>query len=100
MFDRLILLFSWLLFTCYYSNISYSQVIDYNHYSPMKCEGETPSEFLLSSLNKYNTDAAGLSRSGAGSKKELKLQKEFTLINHYKIDEILFSGKVIYGNSV
>ncbi len=100
MSDRLKLLFSWLLFTCCYSNISYSQVIDYNHYSPMKCEGETPSEFLLSSFNKYNTDAAGLSRSEAGSKKELKLQKEFTLINHYKIDEILFSGKVIYGNSV
>lgn len=100
MSSRLKLLFPCLLLMNFYSTIGWTQVIDYSHYSPMKCEGQIPVEFLSTSFSKYNADAAEFSKSKVGSKKELKLQKKFTLINHFKIDEILFSGKVIYGNSV
>lgn len=94
-YKRLVLVF--ILFL----NLNYfclSQNTDYNHYTPLKCYGNTPEDFLKPSLVKYKNEVADITKNT--SKKDRILQKEFSLVNNYRIDEILMSGKVQYGNNV
>jgi Zn-dependent protease with chaperone function len=73
--------------------------IDFNHYQPLKCVGIIPQDFLMLSQDKYKADV----------KNEVKLAKnhhitsdkqDFLLQTNYLIDEILLSGKVLFGDTV
>jgi len=82
------------------SSESFAQSLDFAHYTPLKCSGVTPNDFLIPSYQKYNSEVIEINVNKGISKKERKLQKEFSFTTNYSIDEILMSGKVLYGNLV
>ena len=92
--------FIFLLHGLFTYTIGYSQSQDFAHYTPLKCSGLTPRDFLSPSFNKYYLELAEIERNKTISKKERKLQKEFSFTTNYTVDEILMSGKVLYGNKV
>ena len=77
-----------------------SQTINYNYYSPLKCSGVVPEDFLKPSYKKYDKEVEKISKNKSLTKKDRKLQNDFALLTSYKVDEILMSGKVLYGNKV
>ncbi|MES2618541.1 MAG: M48 family metallopeptidase [Bacteroidota bacterium] len=77
-----------------------AQETDYNNYQPLKCEGKAPEDFTKPSYKKFYSEAADIKKAKNLSKREKKLQKEFSLITNFKIDDMLMSGKVLYGNKV
>ena len=79
---------------------AFSQSINYNYYSPLKCAGEVPEDFLKPSYKKYDKEVEKISNNKTVSKKDRKMQIDFALLTSYKVDEILMSGKVLYGNKV
>jgi hypothetical protein len=81
-------------------NRGLSQTVNYNYYSPLKCSGAVPEDFLKPSYKKYDKEVEKISKNQTVSKKDRKLQIDFALLTSYKVDEILMSGKVLYGNKV
>jgi predicted Zn-dependent protease len=72
---------------------------DFNNYQPLKCSGLIPQDFLVLSQEKFKNDvkqeAKTAKNHNVGSTKE-----EFLLETNYVIDELLLSGKVLFGDSV
>ena len=67
------------------------------NYAPLRCVGDIPNDFLQLSSEKVNDERKKIARSGM-SRKDMKLEKEFALNSHFGVDEILYSGKVLYGD--
>lgn len=72
---------------------------DFNNYQSLKCVGPIPEDFRMLSQEKYKNDV----------KEEVKNSKnhnvnstkdEFLLETNYIVDELLLSGKVLFGDSV
>jgi Zn-dependent protease with chaperone function len=75
-------------------NSGYSQSTDY---SPLKCKGNIPQDFLELSSSKVKRDNE-IIKSSKLTKKEKAYQKEFSYNTNYGVDQILLSGQVIYGD--
>ncbi|MFK8039410.1 MAG: M48 family metallopeptidase [Crocinitomicaceae bacterium] len=71
-------------------NFTYSQ--DLNQFSGLKSTGKIPSEFLLSSTEKYKQDFE--------ENENDDLKKEFFLSTRFVIDQLLQSGKVLFNDPV
>lgn len=72
----------------------------YENYFPLQSEGRIPDDFIKPSYKKYYSDQEDIQKTRDISKKEKKLQNEFAMVTNFKIDDILMSGKVQYGNKV
>lgn len=66
-------------------------------YQALRCAGEIPDDFLKLSGEKVQTDKSKISKKNI-SRSEKKLENEFAINSNFGIDEILFSGKVLYGD--
>ncbi|MDP2174514.1 MAG: M48 family metallopeptidase [Bacteroidota bacterium] len=86
------LLFSF--FLVLFSFKSNSQTIQY---SPLRCAGEIPDDFLLLNYEKINSEFSQIEGSNT-SKNEKNIEKEFANKSTFRIDDILFSGKTLYGD--
>lgn len=64
-------------------------------YTPLRCRGEIPNDFLELSSTKINKE---LSKLGNENAKNKKYKKEFLISSNFSIDDILFSGKILYGD--
>lgn len=67
-------------------------------YEPLKAYGPMPKDFREMSVNKYLMDKQRMDKRG--SAKDRKAKDAFLLSSNYGIDNILHSGKVIYGDPV
>jgi hypothetical protein len=70
-------------------------LIDFNNYIPLKCQGTIPEDFKKE-LSRHVDDAR--KEQGTGGKQEKKQEIEFAELSNYQINNILFSGKVLYGD--
>ncbi len=95
---RIFSILSGIIVFCF--NRGNSQSMDYGHYTPLKCAGTPPADFLKPSYEKYYNDVADIRKNKSSSRKDRKLEKEFSFLTNYKIDDILLSGRVLYGNQV
>ncbi len=78
----------------------YSQTeIDFNHYQPLKCSGLIPEDFLILSQDKYKADVKNEAQITKGHKVSAA-KGEFLLQTNFLVDEILRSGKVLFGDTV
>jgi len=68
------------------------------NYEPLKSYGPMPKDFREMSVNKYLSDRQTL--ESKGSRKDRQAKDKFLLASNYGIDNILHSGKVIYGDPV
>lgn len=68
-------------------------------YRPLQCAGEIPEEFRSLTAAKVQK-AKAEDRSNERTKQERKSIDEFLLRNNYVIDELLSSGKILFGDPV
>lgn len=80
-------------------NLSAQQTIDFNHYQPLKCSGTIPEDFRILSQEKYKTDVKNEAKT-AKNHNVSSAKNEFLLETNYLIDELLLSGKVLFGDTV
>jgi hypothetical protein len=72
---------------------------DFNQYTPLNCSGEIPEIFLQSAESKYKADVQ--SEKEVSTNKYVSRDKgEFLFQSNYFVDELLQSGKVLFGDSV
>ncbi len=68
-------------------------------YVPLQCRGEIPEEFRTLTATKVQK-AQAKERLSDRSSKDKRSVNDFLLRNNYVIDELLNSGKVLFGDSV
>lgn len=66
-------------------------------YTPLRCAGEVPEDFLSLSYVKTSNDIDKINQQKI-SRKERKIEKKFALNSNFGIDAMLLSGKVLYGD--
>lgn len=74
-----------------------AQTIDFNHFKTLEAVGKIPEDFTRLASEKYKEDKANLE---SNSRKELKDKEDFLLASNFLIDEMLHSGRVIFGDPV
>lgn len=76
----------------------FSQTIDFDHYTPLQSRGTVPEDFLLLSSEKYTAGQQKIDQSQ--SRKVRKTQDQFYLKSSFLINKMLFSGNVLFGDTV
>ena len=84
-----------LLFLCPIYTVYAQDKIDFSNYTPLKCQGPIPQDFKTE-LSKL-VEQAKNERNTEG-RKEKKQEVEFAELSNYQLNNILFSGKVLYGD--
>ncbi len=74
-----------------------AQTIDLNRFKSIEAAGKVPEDFTRLASEKYYEDIADLE---SNSRNEQKDQQEFLLASNFLIDEMLHSGRVIFGDPV
>lgn len=76
-------------------SLSLSAQTDFNEYKPIVSKGEVPEDFTLSTNEKFREDL-----KNDNSTLSVYQQVEFYRGVNYSIDEILHSGRVVYGDEI
>ncbi|MFM6983333.1 MAG: M48 family metallopeptidase [Chitinophagaceae bacterium] len=82
-----------LLLTVFTEAISQTAV-DFNNYVPLKCSGEIPEDFKTELSNLVDQAKNKQTNSRIDKKREV----EFAELSNYQLNNILYSGKVLYGD--
>ncbi len=67
-------------------------------YQPLRCSGPIPADFRTLSVTKFEQDKSDEKK--AKTAREEKNRDEFLLNTNYLIDDLLLSGKVLFGDPV
>jgi len=81
------------IFILFHINLSLSSQ---NDYVPLKCKGTIPSDFLTSSKEKYLQDKSKINKNERNRIRKNK--NDFYIYTNYKIDFLLRSGMVLFGD--
>ena len=65
-------------------------------YTPLRCSGEIPNDFKELSSLKIEKELTELYNSENTTNKRFK--REFLISSNFSIDDILLSGKILYGD--
>lgn len=71
----------------------------FNNYTPIECSGEIPAVFLQSAESKFQADLKA-EKEVSKNKYVTQDKGEFLLQSNYFVDQLLQSGKVLFGDSV
>lgn len=74
-----------------------AQTYDLNNFTPLKSEGPLPDDFTVKSSEKFQQDVSNVEGS---NKREQKDLESFLLESNFQIEDILHSGRIIYGDPV
>jgi Zn-dependent protease with chaperone function len=81
------------------SVVSSSFAVDFNDYKPLRSAGQVPQDFTERTSSKVAKDVTV--EVDANDKNRVKAAKsEFLLKANYMVDELLMSGKVLFGDEV
>ncbi len=78
----------------FYGFSAYSQKISYQ---PLRCQGLIPKDFLSLTSKKIEADYQKINKSNKSNRVK-RTEKEFVFNANFSIDNILFSGKILYGD--
>ena len=81
------------------TSLAAQNAIDFNHYQPLKCSGTIPEDFRILSQEKYKADVKNEAKT-AKNHNVSSAKDDFLLETNYLIDELLLSGKVLFGDTV
>lgn len=73
--------------------------VDFNNYQPLKCVGKIPEDILKSTREKYNSDLKAETKRSGSTYRDVQ-KEQFLLQSNYVLDNLLTSGKVLFGDSV
>ncbi|MCA6363331.1 MAG: M48 family metallopeptidase [Bacteroidetes bacterium] len=73
--------------------------VDFNNYQPLKCSGKIPDDILKSTREKYNSDLKAENKRSGSAYRDVQ-KEQFLLQSNYVLDNLLTSGKVLFGDSV
>jgi Zn-dependent protease with chaperone function len=71
--------------------------VDFEHYRGAVCSGELPIDFKISSVKKVDDAMSELKNKELG-RKEAALEKEHLIKSVFAIDDLLMSGRILYGD--
>ena len=80
-------------------SISYSNAIAQFNYIDLIAKGSIPTDIIKSTHQKVLDDIDNQVGS-EDSKNDQKVKSDFLLKSNYMLDELLSSGKVVYGNEI
>ncbi|MGB1248683.1 MAG: M48 family metallopeptidase [Chitinophagales bacterium] len=75
-----------------------SMVLQAQDYTPLESKGDIPEDFLLKSSEKIEAEIEDFTEGS--SKKEKKVKEEFLVESSFSTDDLLRSGRVLFGDSV
>ncbi|HET6992420.1 MAG TPA: hypothetical protein VFJ43_13890, partial [Bacteroidia bacterium] len=90
-----------IIFLClvFAGNLFAQTTPDFNNYQPLKCSGLIPEDFLTLSQDKFRNDVKEEAKTSKNHNVNSSKQ-EFLLETNYIIDQLLLSGKVLFGDTV
>ncbi|MEO0471043.1 MAG: M48 family metallopeptidase [Bacteroidota bacterium] len=71
---------------------------NYDLYELLRCEGDIPAEFTVSSTEKYEKQQRQSDRTG--SRFDQKVRDRFYLETNFIVDDLLLSGRVIFNDPI
>jgi Zn-dependent protease with chaperone function len=81
------------------SHVIAQAIPDFNNYEALKCVGTIPQDFLTLSQVKFQQDVKQEAKNSKNHNVNAS-KTEFLLETNYLIDELLLSGKVLFGDTV
>lgn len=93
---KLILLFLAIVFC---ASLPAQSQIDFSNYQTLKCSGKIPEDFRTLSQDKFKNDVKQEVKT-AKNHNVSSSKQEFLLETNYIIDQLLLSGKVLFGDTV
>ncbi len=81
------------------TNLAAQKIPDFNNYQALKCVGPIPEDFRMLSQEKYKNDVKAEAKTSKNHNVN-STKDEFLLETNYIVDELLLSGKVLFGDSV
>ena len=81
-----------------FSNLS-AQVIDFNHYQEIECNGEIP-KVIVKNIEKRISEEEKKEITKKDSWREKKTKEKFIVESSYAISELLVSGTVLFNDSI
>lgn len=85
--------------TCAIGAFSQNNTDYFRNYSPLQSANNLPDNFLKTSLDKYH-EGKWTNESESDDRKLKKFKENHLLANTYKVDYLLFSGRVLTGDPV
>lgn len=67
---------------------------------PLQCKGHIPTDFTQSTYDKINRNKQEINEDNSKSKYDRNTEKEFIEASHYKIDRLLSSGFILFGDTL
>ncbi|MCX6181557.1 MAG: M48 family metallopeptidase [Bacteroidetes bacterium] len=87
-----------LCFLCISASM-YSQVVDFNHYQNVECNGEIP-KVIIKTIEKRILEEEKKEISKKDNWREKKTKEKFIVESSYGISELLLSGSVLFNDSM
>src|ERR1044072_7518067 len=89
------------LLLCFFlvTSLKAQNAFDFNNYQPLKCTGIIPEDFRTLSQVKFEQDVKEEAKNSKNHAVNSSKQ-DFLLETNYIIDELLLSGKVLFGDTV
>ncbi|MBI3235019.1 MAG: M48 family metalloprotease, partial [Bacteroidetes bacterium] len=88
-----ILFFSFILLLGY--NEGWAQ--DFENYVPLRCSGKVPDDFKKNATDKYLAELEKIDKS-ENDRSRKRTEKQFSLSTNFQVNELLFSGRVLFGD--
>lgn len=79
--------------------ICHEQLIaqDFENYVPLKCSGKVPDDFKKNATDKYLAELEKIENSKDNKSRKVS-QKQFSLNTNFQVNDLLFSGRVLFGD--
>ena len=75
----------------------YAIAQDFENYVPLKCSGKVPDDFKKNATDKYLAELKKIEKSKENNSQKVS-QKQFSLNTNFQVNELLFSGRVLFGD--
>ncbi len=80
-----------------WAGIVQAQSYDLNNFTPLKSVGPLPDDFTVKSSEKFQQDVSNVEGS---NKREQQDLESFLLESNFQIEDILHSGRILYGDPI
>jgi predicted Zn-dependent protease len=80
-----------------WAGIAQAQSYDLNNFTPLKSVGPLPDDFTVKSSEKFQQDVSNVEGS---NKREQQDLESFLLESNFQIEDILHSGRILYGDPI
>jgi Zn-dependent protease with chaperone function len=88
------------LFALFITGFLSTQFLNAQTFQHLRCQGEVPEDFTKVIGEEVKRDIEKLKEDKSDSRRDYKAKKEFITNSSYKLDDLLLSGQVLFGDEV